>query len=125
MPGVLRSLPTGGAAAARRKPTNPDSNIQTETTCDSGRRTLYRAHATRHPPAVLFAFGVGFLAANLKLGRRSAAISGAQTVRAADLGSAEAAFLRLLSGLGVVLGFLFAFKLFVQRRPPSSSLARR
>jgi hypothetical protein len=67
---------------------------------------------------VLFLFGVGFLAANakvvadlLRFRRRS---------RHAELTweGAKPKFYGFMLGLGVVLGLMLAFKIFVQRRPP-------
>jgi hypothetical protein len=67
---------------------------------------------------VLFGFGVGFLAANVKLIvdllRYQARKRSALLIWEAP----KPRFYGFCLGLGVVLGFLFAFKLFVQRRPP-------
>ena len=69
---------------------------------------------------VLFLFGIGFLGANLKLvvdllryqmRKRSALLIWE---------APKPRFYGFCLGLGVVLGFLFAFKLFVQRRPPET-----
>lgn len=67
---------------------------------------------------VLFLFGIGFLAANTKIvadlmlfwrRRRSAHLTWV---------GAKPKFYGFTLGLGVVLGLLLAFKVFVQRRPP-------
>jgi len=70
-------------------------------------------------PQVLFLFGVGFFLANLKVAadvlrfraRRSAALLTWQNPKPAYYGFSL--------GLGVVLGLLLAFRLFVQHRPVS------
>ena len=69
---------------------------------------------------VLLLFGIGFLAANLKLVvdllRYQARKRSALLIWEAP----KPRFYGFCLGLGVVLGFLFAFKLFVQRRPPET-----
>jgi hypothetical protein len=69
---------------------------------------------------VLFLFGIGFLAANAKViadllrfrrRRRSAQLTWPGT---------RPALYGFSLGLGVLLGLLLAFKLFVQRRPPTT-----
>jgi hypothetical protein len=71
-------------------------------------------------PRLLFLFGVGFLAANTKViadllrfwrRRPSAQLTWA---------GAKPRFYGFTLGLGVLLGLLLAFKIFVQRRPPDT-----
>jgi hypothetical protein len=69
-------------------------------------------------PRILFLFGVGFLAANAKV------IADLLLFRARKRHSEltwegnKPAYYGFTLGLGVILGLMLAFKIFVQRRPP-------
>ena len=71
------------------------------------------------PRASCSCFGVGFLVANIKVVADLLRFRRRQPVRAADLaGRASRVTTASTLALGVVLGLLLAFKIFVQRRPP-------
>jgi len=69
-------------------------------------------------PRLLFVFGVGFLAANAKV--VTDLLRFRRRNRHAELTweGAKPRFYGFMLGLGVVLGLMLAFKIFVQRRPP-------
>ncbi len=69
-------------------------------------------------PRVLFLFGVGFLAANAKVVADLLRFRFRHRHSLLTWEAAKPKFYGFMLGLGVVLGLMLAFKIFVQRRPP-------
>jgi hypothetical protein len=69
-------------------------------------------------PRVLFLFGIGFLAANTKVVADLMAFWRRKRSAQLTWAGSKPKFYGFTLGLGVVLGLLLAFKIFVQRRPP-------
>ncbi len=67
---------------------------------------------------VLFLFGVGFLAANAKVVADLLRFRWRHRHSLLTWEAAKPKFYGFMLGLGVVLGLMLAFKIFVQRRPP-------
>ena len=67
---------------------------------------------------VLFLFGVGFLAANAKVVADLLRFRVRHRHSLLTWEAAKPRFYGFMLGLGVVLGLMLAFKIFVQRRPP-------
>ena len=67
---------------------------------------------------ILFLFGVGFLAANAKVIADLLRYRRRHRQALLTWEGAKPKFYGFTLGLGVVLGFMLAFKIFVQRRPP-------
>jgi len=67
---------------------------------------------------VLFLFGVGFLAANAKVVADLVRFRWRHRHSVLTWEAAKPKFYGFMLGLGVVLGLMLAFKIFVQRRPP-------
>lgn len=67
---------------------------------------------------VLFLFGVGFLAANIKVGLDLLRFRNRRRTALLVWPAQKPPFYGFSLALGVVLGLLLAFKVFVQRRPP-------
>ena len=67
---------------------------------------------------VLFLFGVGFLAANAKVVADLLRFRWRHRHSLLTWEAAKPRFYGFMLGLGVVLGLMLAFKIFVQRRPP-------
>jgi hypothetical protein len=67
---------------------------------------------------VLFLFGVGFLAANAKVVADLVRFRRRHRHSLLTWEAAKPRFYGFMLGLGVVLGLMLAFKIFVQRRPP-------
>ena len=69
-------------------------------------------------PRALFLFGVGFLAANLKVIRDLLRFRRQRRGALLVWQGAKPQYYGFMLGLGAVLGLLLGFKIFVQRRPP-------
>lgn len=67
---------------------------------------------------ILFLFGVGFLAANAKVVSDLLRFRFRNRHAVLTWEGAKPRFYGFMLGLGVVLGMMLAFKIFVQRRPP-------
>jgi len=68
---------------------------------------------------VLFLFGVGFLAANVKVGLDLLRFHVRKRTALLTWQADKPPFYGFSLALGVLLGFLLAFKIFVQHRPPA------
>ncbi len=70
-------------------------------------------------PLVLFLFGAGFLAANVKVAVDLLRYRRRRPTALLTWQAAKPPFYGFSLALGVVLGLLVAFRVFIQRRPPS------
>ena len=69
-------------------------------------------------PRALFLFGIGFLAANIKVARDLVRFRRRRSSALLIWPGPKPKYFGFTLGLGVVLGFLLLFRVFVQRRPP-------
>jgi hypothetical protein len=71
-------------------------------------------------PRLLLLFGVGFLAANIKVVVDLVQFQIRKRTALLMWENPKPKYYGFSLGLGVILGLLFAFKLFIQRRPPAT-----
>jgi hypothetical protein len=71
-------------------------------------------------PRLLFLFGVGFLAANVRVIAQLLQFQRRKRSALLMWENPKPRYYGFSLGLGVILGLLFAFKLFIQHRPPAT-----
>jgi hypothetical protein len=71
-------------------------------------------------PQLLFLFGVGFLAANVRVIAQLLQFQRRKRTALLMWENPKPRYYGFSLGLGVILGLLFAFKLFIQHRPPAT-----